>query len=122
MTLDFYVGPTKKLAHFSYLCSPKYSNKKFKLEKISTTLFMFSFPASVTAHDVSLRTVRIHRLIHIPALKHVLLTCQEDFLRCKRIGAMPAKEYFSTINLGFVLKGVTTRPFTFRKGSSNPRF
>ena len=34
--------------------------------------------------------------------------CQEGFLECKRIGAMPAKEYSCAINLGFVLKCVTT--------------
>ena len=38
-----------------------------------------------------------------------MANCQEGFLECKSIGAMPVKEYSCTINLGFLLKCVTTR-------------
>ena len=49
-----------------------------------------------------------------------MANCQEGFLECKSIGAMPVKEYSCTINLGFLLKCVTTRSFTFRKGPPTP--
>ena len=51
-----------------------------------------------------------------------MANCQEGFLECKSIGAMPVKEYSCTINLGFLLKCVTTRSFTFRKGPQTPAF
>ena len=35
---------------------------------------------------------------------------------------MPAKEYSCTINLGFVLKCLTNRSFTFRNGPLTPAF
>ena len=69
----------------------------------------------------------------MPYLKWVLIrrwevyrinmaNCQEGFLVCKSIGAMPVKEYSCTINLGFLLKCVTTRSVTFRKGPPTPAF
>ena len=51
-----------------------------------------------------------------------MANCQEGFLECKSIGAMPVKEYSCTINLGFLLKRVTARSFTFRKGPRIPAF
>ena len=47
---------------------------------------------------------------------------QEGLLECKSIGAMPVKEYSCTINLGFLLRCVTTWSFTFRKGPPTPAF
>ena len=49
-------------------------------------------------------------LIHRWAVYRVnMANCQESFLECKSIGAMPVKEYSCTINLGLLLKCVTTR-------------
>ena len=51
-----------------------------------------------------------------------MANCREGFLEYKSIGAMPMKEYSCTINLGFLLKCVTTRSFTFRKGPRTAAF
>ena len=78
---------------------------------------LFEDRLSFTSWDFRVGAYSKWVLIHRWAVYRINMAyCQEGFLVCKSVGAMPVKEYSCTIKLGFLLKWVTTRSLMFRKG------